>query len=63
MIWWDNEETVSIHSDCEMKEPPKHERTVEASCVVQFGRKLYEGKIASVGKQCLENITADAVHS
>ena len=50
LVLWPNEETVSIHSTTELKESLDKFRDVSSLCTIQFGRTLYEGKIACVGK-------------
>lgn len=48
---WPLEETVSIHSEAELKDPVGEEcRVVGAGCTVRFKRSLYDGVIACIGK-------------
>lgn len=50
LMLWPNEETVSVHSAAELKEPSENLRAVGSFCSIQFGRSLYQGKIACIGK-------------
>ena len=48
---WPSEETVSIHSEAELKNPTEEEcRVVGAVCTVRFKRSLYDGIIVCIGE-------------
>lgn len=50
LVWWEDENNVSIHSEEELKKgDPEGQLSVGCACVVRFGRREYTGKIASVG--------------
>lgn len=50
LVFWETEGKVSVHNDVEVKEPGTNLRRIGANCSVLFGCKLYDGKIANVGK-------------
>ena len=49
-MYWESEETVSIHCDAEIK---AKEKCVGGFCEVSFGKRQYTGKIACIGKNSL----------
>lgn len=50
LVVWEEEGTVSVHSHSELKEPVPEEEHVGGACSVKFGKTIYTGKIASMGK-------------
>ena len=49
LVFWEEENTASVLSDEDLKEPSREDRNVGASCVVPIKKKLYTGQIACVG--------------
>jgi len=51
LVVWPNEDTVSIHLSGDLKEPSREDfRAVGSLYSIQFGRSVYKGKIACIGK-------------
>lgn len=53
LVYWPGEGEdglVSVHANSELKGPNESEREVGGACLVSFGKKLYSGNIAAVGK-------------
>ena len=49
-MYWESEETISIHSDTEIK---AKEKCVGGFCEVSFGKQQYTRKITYIGKNNL----------
>ena len=52
LVLWEDEESVSIHSQKELLRPDAQNCKVGAMCVVLFGKRHYEGKIIDSGSSC-----------
>ena len=50
LVYWEHEEQVSIHPESEIVTETK---AIGELCQVRFGKLLYEGKIACIGKWIL----------
>ena len=50
LLWWENENTVSTHAKHEIVEWRDESRIAGSLCAMKFGKRIYTGKIASVGR-------------
>ena len=60
LVFWRQEEMVSIHSDGEVK---AKEKSIGESCQVRFGKKEYVGLIASIGNRYRRFVWGEIIFS
>ena len=56
LVFWPDEGEdgkVSVHANIDLKGPQGKAREVGSACLVSFGKKLFLGQIAAVGKLVL----------
>ena len=56
LVFWPDEGEdgkVSVHANTDLKGPQEKAREVGSACLVSFGKKLFSGQIAAVGKLAL----------